>query len=154
MAHVTILEPHDPLPTGPEDFVLVLARFDDREPNRVITEVTLHRHDEGDERGVVRMDEGMAAGFDDAIRRARQLAGEHGIGRVYALDRTRGPLERSALDHHGERRFEGRRLDDGGAAYDNVDVSGMKLRPDPEVERDLGHRRDMGEHELDPKPAR
>lgn len=110
MADLVMLEPHDALPSGRG--VTVMRRFDEDDPDRVIVEIALASgHGPGETTQPVHPD-GRPMGFEDAIAAARRVADSEGLPRVFALDRTAGPLERAVLAHGGAHDAKGVALSD------------------------------------------
>ncbi len=111
MAETRILNPHDPFPEGGHA-VVVMRRFDEDDPHRVVVEVTLtHRHGMPERTRPARPD-GTAMSLDEAIAAARGVADEAGIPTVQVIDRTAGPRERDIMQHGGDHTVHMERLDD------------------------------------------
>ncbi len=110
MAELVMLNPHDALPDG--QVVTVLQRFDEDDPDRVIVEIALSgEHGQRETTRPLHPD-GRPMGFEDAIAAAREVANSEHLPRVFALDRTAGPLEREVLAHGGAHDAKGRALSD------------------------------------------
>ncbi len=110
MAELVMLNPHDALPDG--RVVTVLQRFDEDDPDRVIVEIALSgEHGQRETTRPLHPD-GRPMGFEDAIAAARQVADSERLPRVFALDRTAGPLEREVLAHGGAHDAKGHALSD------------------------------------------
>ncbi|MBC7798993.1 MAG: hypothetical protein H7Z10_00075 [Gemmatimonadaceae bacterium] len=112
MIEIQHLEPHDPLPEGLPPRVVVLQRFDEDDPRRVVTEITLTgppgRHEAARPSGA----DGTPMPLSDAIEAARKVAETEGLDRVYVLDRTAGRLEHDVIDHRGDHSFSDIALSD------------------------------------------
>ncbi len=120
------LDPHDPLPDGRAHRVIVLRRFDEDDPRKIVTEITLTGSPGHSE--VVRPADadGSAMSLDEAISAAQRVAESEGISQVFVLDRTAGRLEHDLIEHAGDHSFPGRALDD----TDPEDgESGQDMRP-------------------------
>ena len=113
MAELVMLSPHDALPEG--SLVTVLQRFDEDDPDRVIVEITLTDGQGRRETTRPAHPDGRPMGFDDAIVAARQVADSERLPRVFALDRTAGPLEQEVLAHGGAHDARGHALSDDDA---------------------------------------
>ena len=110
MAELVMLEPHDALPDG--RVVTVMRRFDEDDPDRVVVEIALTgEHGRRETTRPVHPD-GRPMGFEDAITAAREVADSEHLPRVFALDRTAGPLEQEVLAHGGAHDAKGRPLSD------------------------------------------
>ena len=110
MAELVMLMPHDALPEG--RVVTVMQRFDEEDPDKVIVEIALSpAHGERETTRPMHPD-GRPMGFEDAIAAARKVADSEGLPRVFALDRTAGPLEQEVLAHGGAHDAKGHALSD------------------------------------------
>ena len=109
---IRTLDPHDPMPEGQPGRVVVLRRFDEDDPRKIVTEITLTGQP-GQAEAVrpVRPD-GTAMPLEEAVSAARKVAESEGIGLVFVLDRTAGRLEREVAKHGGDHSFPGKALDD------------------------------------------
>ena len=106
------LDPHDPLPEGRSGRVIVLRRFDEDDPHKIVTEITLTGPpDRAEAVQPVRAD-GTAMSLDEAASAAQKVAESEGIGQVFVLDRTAGRLEHEVIEHAGDHSFPGKTLDD------------------------------------------
>jgi len=110
MAELVMLEPHDALPEGRG--VTVMRRFDEDDPDRVIVEIALTPEHGRRETTRPAHPDGRPMGFEDAIAAAREVADSERLPRVFALDRTAGPLEQEVLAHGGAHDAPGRELAD------------------------------------------
>ena len=106
------LDPHDPLPEGRPGRVIVLRRFDEHDPRKIVTEITLTGRPGHTEAVQPVHADGTAMSLDEAISAARKVAKSEGIGQVFVLDRTGGQLEHEIMEHAGDHSFPGRPLDD------------------------------------------
>lgn len=106
------LDPHDPLPEGRAGRVIVLRHFDEDDPRRIVTQITL-TGSPGHSEAVqpVRAD-GTPMSLDEAVFAAQKVAESEGIGQVFVLDRTAGRLEHEVVEHAGDHSFPGKPLDD------------------------------------------
>lgn len=112
MVEIRRLDPHDPLPEGRGHRVIVLRRFDEDDPRRVLTEITLTGAPGHSEVArPVGMD-GTAMSLEDAVAAARRVALTEGIGEIFVLDRTAGQLEHNVIEHAGDHSFSGKKLED------------------------------------------
>ena len=99
MVETVMLSPHDALPEG--HAVVVLRRFDEESPERVVVEIALRGRDGVRETTHPVHPDGRPMTLDEAIEAAHQVAHSEGLARVFAADRTAGPLEQSVLAHGG-----------------------------------------------------
>ncbi len=106
------LDPHDPLPEGRAGRVLVLRRFDEDDPRKIVTEIMLTGRPGQSEAVRPVHPDGTAMPLDEAVSAARKVAESEGIGLVFVLDRTVGRLEREVAEHAGDHSFPGKALDD------------------------------------------
>lgn len=106
------LDAHDPLPMGQRRRVVVLRRFDEDDPRRIVTEITLSGSPGREEVVQPRREDGAAMSLDEAVAAARTVAESEGIGQVFVLDRTAGRLEHEVIEHRGDHSFPGKTLDD------------------------------------------
>lgn len=104
------LEPHAPLPEGRH--VSVLRRFDEDDPDRVITEIVLGTAPGRTETANPARPDGTPMPMAEAIEAARRVAESEGIGTVFVVDRTAGPREHEILVHGGDHSVDMDRLDD------------------------------------------
>ena len=111
MAEIRHLNPHDPAPEGGHA-VVVMRRFDEDDPHKVVVEITLTHPHGRPERSHPKTPAGQAMSLDEAIAAARRIADEEGIGHVTVLDRTAGPRERDIQQHGGDHTIHMERLDD------------------------------------------
>ncbi|HXH25333.1 MAG TPA: hypothetical protein VNI78_08800 [Vicinamibacterales bacterium] len=121
MTRVVRLEPHDPLPTGRGDYITVVRRFKDDAPDGLVTEITVYTRGAGAQNVVAEEHGGHALGFEQALERARVLAERNRIPELFVVDRTTGEVERTVLEHHGERD-----LADVGPDYDEAAHAGAE----------------------------
>ena len=112
MAAIRRLDPHDPLPDGPARRVVVLRRFDEDEPGRIVTDISLHGTSGLPEVARPAGPGGQPLSLDDVVAAAVKVADSEGIATVTVIDRTAGPLEREVIGHAGDHAFAGRPLDD------------------------------------------
>ena len=106
------LDPHDPLPEGRAGRVIVLRRFDEDDPRKIVTEITLTGRPGRSEAVQPVRDDGTAMSLDEAVSAARRVAESEGIGEVFVLDRTAGRLEHEIVERAGDHSFPGKTLDD------------------------------------------
>ncbi len=111
MAEVQFLNPHDPAPEGGHA-VVVMRRFDEDDPHRVVVEVTLTHRRGLPERTHPANSDGTPMSLDQAVAAARLVADEAGIETVQVIDRTAGPRERDIQQHGGDHSVHMERLDD------------------------------------------
>ena len=90
---IRTLDPHDPLPDGQAGRVIVLRRFDEDDPRKIVTEITL-TGPPGHSEAVhpVRAD-GTAMSLDEAVSAAQKVAESEGIGHTAGL--------RGSTSYHG-----------------------------------------------------
>jgi len=112
MIEIRRLDPHDPLPEGRGHRVIVLRRFDEDDPRRVVTEITLTGAPGQSEVARPAHADGSPMSLDDVIAAAQQVAETEGIREVFVLDRTAGRLEHDVIEHAGDHSFRGTKLDD------------------------------------------
>lgn len=112
MVEIQRLDPHDPLPEGRGHRVIVLRRFDEDDPRRIVTEIMLTGAPGHSEVARPVGENGSPMSLEGAIAAARKVAESEGIGRVFVLDRTAGRLEHEVAEHGGDHSFPGRSLDD------------------------------------------
>ncbi len=111
MATIRHLNPHDPAPEGGHS-VVVMRRFDEDDPHKVVVEITL-THGRGLPERTHPVDPaGHAMGLEDAIAAACRVADQEGIEQVSVIDRTSGPRERDIQQHGGDHSVHMERLDD------------------------------------------
>lgn len=104
------LEPHAPLPEGRH--VSVLRRFDEDNPDQVITEIVLGTAPGRTETVNPAGPDGRPLGFGEAIAAAKRVAESEGIGTVFVVDRVAGPREHEILEHGGDHSVDMAKLDD------------------------------------------
>lgn len=112
MVEIRRLDPHDPLPEGRGHRVIVLRRFDEDDPRRVLTEITLTGAPGHSEVARPVGADGTAMSLEDAIAAAKRVALTEGIGEIFVLDRTAGQLEHNVIEHAGDHSFAGKKLED------------------------------------------
>ena len=100
MTEITMLAPHDPMPSGPGRHVVVLRRFEGDDPAKTNVQITLTGSPE--QTTHPRRPDGTPMGFDEAIKAAQKVAESEGIERVHVIDRTQGPREREVLAADGD----------------------------------------------------
>ena len=111
MAEIRTLNPHDPMPQGGHA-VVVMRRFAEDDPHRVVVEVTL-THGKGlPERTHPARPDGTAMDLEEAVAAARRVADAAGIAFVDVIDRVAGPRERDIQQHGGDHSVHMERLDD------------------------------------------
>ena len=110
MTATRTLEPHAPLPEGRH--VSVLRRFDEDNPDRVITEIVLGTAPGRTETANPARPDGTPMPLDEAIEAAKRVAESENIATVFVLDRTAGPREHEILDHGGDHSVNMDKLDD------------------------------------------
>lgn len=106
------LDAHDPLPMGQRRRVIVLRRFDEDDPRRIVTEITLSGSPGREDVVQPRREDGTAMSLDEAVAAARKVAESEGIGQIFVVDRTAGRLEHEVIEHGGDHSFPGKTLDD------------------------------------------
>jgi hypothetical protein len=129
MITVTTLGPHDPMPSGPKRFVVVLRRFREDDPDGTEVQIVLTGA-RGDETTHPHRPDGTLMHFDEAIAAAKKVAETEGLGTVYVLDRTQGTREQDILRHGGDHSVHMARLED-------TDEEDGERGPDM---RDIAHR--------------
>jgi hypothetical protein len=112
MVKIRRLDPHDPLPEGRGHRVIVLRRFDEDDPRRILTEITLTGAPGHSEVARPVRTDGTAMSLEDAVAAAQKVARTEGIGEVFVLDRTAGQLEHNVIEHAGDHSFPGKKLED------------------------------------------
>lgn len=100
MTEIVRLAPHDPIPSGPGRYVVVLHRFDEEAPRQTVTQIRLTGHP--DETTHPMHPDGRAMSLDEAIAAAAQVAASEGLTQVFVVDRTRGEREQDILQHGGD----------------------------------------------------
>ena len=114
MIATTMLDPHDPVPEGPERQVIVLRRLDEDSAAKTTIEIILT--------GSVRQTthptrpDGTPMHLDEAIAAARKVATEEGLDRVLVVDRAQGRRERDILSHDGDHSIHMNALQDENVA--------------------------------------
>ena len=106
------LDPHDPLPEGRAGRVVVLRRFEEDDPRKIVTEITLTGPPGRSEAVQPVRADGRAMSLDEAVSAARKVAESEGIGQVFVVDRTAGSLEHEIAERAGDHSFPGKMLDD------------------------------------------
>ena len=106
------LDAHDPLPEGQRRRVVVLRRFDEDDPRRIVTEIMLSASPGQSEVVQPRRADGATMSLDEAVAAARKVAESEGIGQVFVLDHTAGRLEHDIIEHAGDHSFPGKTLAD------------------------------------------
>ncbi len=112
MVEIRRLDPHDPLPEGHGHRVIVLRRFDEDDPRRVLTEITLTGAPGHSEIARPIDLDGTAMSLEDAVAAAQRVALSEGISEIFVLDRTAGQLEHNVIEHAGDHSFPGKKLED------------------------------------------
>ena len=112
MVEIRRLDPHDPLPEGRGHRVIVLRRFDEDDPRRVLTEITLTGAPGHSEVARPVNADGIAMSLEDAVAAAQRVALTEGISEIFVLDRTAGQLEHNVIEHAGDHSFSGKKLED------------------------------------------
>ena len=110
MTDVRRLEPHASLPDARH--VTVLRRFDEDNPDRVITEIVLGTAPGRSEAVNPVAPDGTPMALPDAIEAAKKVAESERITAVHVIDRTAGPREHEILDHGGDHSVNMGKLDD------------------------------------------
>ncbi len=134
MVEIRRLDPHDPLPEGQGHRVVVLRRFDEDDPRRTVTEITLTSVPGTSVPGrpeVARpmQADGTAMSLEDVVAAARRVAETEGIHEVFVLDRTAGQLEHEVIEHAGDHSFSGKKLDDSDPEDDERGADMRDRRP-------------------------
>jgi len=109
MTEIVELLPHDPLPPGAHNAILI-RRFGEDDPTAVITEIDFYGA-----HPVMLLavgPAGAAVPWEDAVQTARHEAALRGYARVVAVDRTAGKLEQGVLAHDGDHSSAGAALQD------------------------------------------
>lgn len=104
------LEPHAPLPEGKH--VSVLRRFDEDNPDRVITEIVLGTAPGRTETANPARPDGTPMPLGEAIDAAKRVAESEGITTVFVVDRLAGTREHEILEHGGDHSVDMDHLDD------------------------------------------
>lgn len=92
MVDVIIVHADDELPKATGAYMQVIARKDQDDPGRFISEIEhFTLSNDGVETRIGR--EVKDIGFREAVAFARDYAAQHGIGKVYATDRTAADIE-------------------------------------------------------------
>jgi hypothetical protein len=104
------LEPHAPLPDGRH--VSVLRRFDEDNPDQIVTEIVLGTAPGRTETANPKREDGTPMPLGEAIQAARQVAASEGIAQVFVIDRLAGAREHEVLEHHGDHSADMEKLDD------------------------------------------
>ena len=99
MVEVRRLDPHDPLPEGRRN-VVVMHRLDEDDPRHTHTEIVL-TGTPGETVRPMRPD-GKPMSLDEAIKAAQDVARSEGLHQIYVIDRTSGAREREVLSHGGD----------------------------------------------------
>lgn len=104
------LAPHDPIPSSPGRYVVVLHRFDEQAPRETVTTITLTglRDESARPMGA----DGHPMTLDQAIEAARKVAESENLDRVFVVDRTQGEREHNILEHGGDHSVNGEKLVD------------------------------------------
>lgn len=112
MIEIRNLDPHDAVPDGRGHRVIVIRRFDEDDPHRIVTEIILTAARGQTETAQPNEANGSPMTLDHAVVAAQKVAETEGIDIVFVLDRTAGRLEHEVVEHHGDHSFPGRTLDD------------------------------------------
>lgn len=112
MIEIRSLDPHDPLPEGRSHRVIVLRRFDEDNPRKIVTEITLTGEPGRSEVARPAHADGSPMSLDQVVSAAQEVARTEGIDHVFVLDRTAGRLEHEVVEHGGDHSFPGKKLDD------------------------------------------
>jgi hypothetical protein len=111
MVETRSLNAHDPLPDPPA--VVVMRRFDEDDPRRLMVEVIVSYPSGAEETSrPVREDGSGFMDLDEAIAYARSLAQSRGLAAVHVVDRTAGPRESAIITHDGDHSIDSETLDD------------------------------------------
>ncbi len=129
MIEIRKLDPHDPLPEGRGHRVIVLRRFDEDDPRRIVVEITLTGAPGRSEVARPTRADGTAMSLNDVIAAARQVAETEGVREVFVLDRTAGKLEHDVIEHAGDHSFAGKKLDDNDLEDDEKGADMRDRRP-------------------------
>jgi len=105
MVEIVMLEPHDAMPEDRAHQVIVLRRFDEDDPRRIVTQIELTAARGRSEVVQPVGPNGAPLSLESAIAAARKVAKSEGISRVYVLDRTAGTLEQDVVAHGGDHSF-------------------------------------------------
>ncbi len=111
MAQVRKLQPHDPLPDGGRNVVL-LRRFEEDDPRRIVLEMVISRGGGPSETRRALHSDGTPMSVAEALHAARSLAEAEKLEQVYIIDRLAGPRELDILRHHGDHSVHMGQLDD------------------------------------------
>ncbi len=131
MVEIRRLDPHDSLPEGQGHRVVVLRRFDEDDPRRTVTEITLTSAPGRPEVARPMQADGTAMPLEDVVAAARRVAETEteGIHEVFVLDRTAGQLEHDVIEHAGDHSFAGKKLDDSDFEDDERGADMRDRRP-------------------------
>lgn len=110
MTHIIRLAPHDPIPSGPGRYVIVLHRFDEESPRETVTTITLTGA--RDETARPMDPDGKPMALDQVIAAAKKVAESEKLDRIFVLDRTLGEREHNILEHGGDHSVDGDKLVD------------------------------------------
>jgi len=108
MSEITTLQPNDPLPEGHS--VVLMRRFDEDHPQRVVIEMIVTNPDHSEETSA-HLD------WEAAVAAATERAGEEGLQRIWVVDRTAGPRAQVILAHQGDHSVGSAALDDDDIAH-------------------------------------
>ena len=104
------LEPHAPLPDGRH--VSVLRRFDEDNPDKVITQIVLGTAPGRSETANPARPDGTPMPLGEAVEAAKRVAESEGITTVFVVDRLAGSREHEILEHGGDHSVDMDALDD------------------------------------------
>ncbi|MBV9783666.1 MAG: hypothetical protein JO264_07575 [Acidisphaera sp.] len=110
MTEIKTLQPHDPLPGGHS--VVLMRRFDEDAPQRLMIEMIVSNPDKSEETARLVHADGSSMSWEEATEAAKQRAQEEGLKRIWQVDRTAGPREQEILQHGGDHSVNMERLDD------------------------------------------
>lgn len=110
MTEIRTLQPHDPLPGGHS--VVLMRRFEEDAPDRVMLEIIVSNPDKSEETIRPVHADGSSMSWEEATEAARQRAREEGLKRIWRVDRTAGGREQEILQHGGDHSVNMDRLDD------------------------------------------
>lgn len=126
MATIRRLDPHDPLPEGGRN-VVVMHRLDEDDPRHTHTEILLTGAPGRGEAVRPMRPDGTPMTLDEAIQAAERVAESEGLHTVFVVDRTAGPRETEVLTHGGDhsvnmQALQDSDLEDGERGADMRDV--------------------------------
>ena len=110
MTETRMLQPHDPLPSGPA--IILMRRFEEDSPKQMMMELIVIHQNQSEETSRLLTGTGEPMPWAEAEQQAEARATEAGLHHVYHVDRTAGPREREIIEHDGDRTVGMEALDD------------------------------------------